>query len=224
MICLWRPWAPDRWHSNPWYTYWHNRNWQYWMYSIVLMTRWRKTLMVISPPKWSNFQKKLFPSLSLSLFLHIISFLFWVYVDFYFFEKTSEKKRSPDKKKFDKEIRKCPVNRAQGWGVLSPCSQNSHLRREYVHLDSVTRRVYFYESLVGGGLRPWGPSSVVFGYVYVLTNDMHLICTGVYACMYIGHVWNCKVWVGGRRGADSDSDCHESISVRRVRDLRLHWI
>ncbi len=26
-------------HNLSWYTYWHNRNWEHWVYSIVLMTR-----------------------------------------------------------------------------------------------------------------------------------------------------------------------------------------
>jgi hypothetical protein len=41
-----------------WYTYWHNRDWQNLVYSIDLMTRSRTTLMVLSPPKCSNFLKR----------------------------------------------------------------------------------------------------------------------------------------------------------------------
>ncbi len=37
---------------------WHNRDWQHWVYSIVLMTRSRTTIMVFSPPKWSTFLKQ----------------------------------------------------------------------------------------------------------------------------------------------------------------------
>ena len=47
-------------HNLSWYTYWHNHNrdWQHWVYSIVLMTRSRTTLMVFSPPKCLNFLKQ----------------------------------------------------------------------------------------------------------------------------------------------------------------------
>jgi hypothetical protein len=70
MRCLWMMWDPDRWQCNPQssYTYWHshtdthswnttwrNRDRQHWVYCIVLMSRSRTTLMVLSPPKCWNF-------------------------------------------------------------------------------------------------------------------------------------------------------------------------
>jgi hypothetical protein len=49
--------------------------------------------------------------------------------------------------------------------------------REYARLDSGTRRVYFYESLVGGGLHSSGLSSVVFGLsdIHTYTRTMYTI-------------------------------------------------
>jgi hypothetical protein len=73
MRCLWVLWVPDRWQCNPkssytyrhthtdvhsWYTSWHNRERQHWEYCIVLMTRSRTTLIVLSPPECSNFLKQ----------------------------------------------------------------------------------------------------------------------------------------------------------------------
>ena len=87
---------------------------------------------------------------------------------------------------------------------------------------------------------PPGPhqgAPVVFGYTYLHVKDVHLIYIGTYTYKYIEH--ESANWLGcaGRRATPidverhslrcgwghcrdtaSDSDCHESISVRRDRD------
>ena len=45
-------------------------------------------------------------------------------------------------------------------------------RRECVRLGSATRLIFFYTSLVGGGLRPSGPSSGSSGSVRVYIRVM----------------------------------------------------
>ena len=59
--------------------------------------------------------------------------------------------------------------------VGSLCVGNTTLMcrgRECARLGSATRCIFFYESLVGGGLRPSGPSSGSSGSVRVYIRDM----------------------------------------------------
>ena len=53
-------------------------------------------------------------------------------------------------------------------------------------LDSATRRVSFYSSLDGGGLRPSGPSSGSTGSVRMYTVSARERSTrNIYSCIYI---------------------------------------
>jgi hypothetical protein len=80
-----------------------------------------------------------------------------------------------------------------------------------VRLGSGTRRVSFYESLVGGGLRLSGSSSGSNGSVRVYRSDMRTLWSTV------GGV------EGGRRDAVSDSDWGEYLRTKG-RDPVLRWI
>jgi hypothetical protein len=103
-----------------------------------------------------------------------------------------------------------------------------YLGWECVRLDSTTRRVSFYASLSGGGLRPSGSSSgsTVGTRIYIRERERYTPNTYRYICTSVHRTRNCKlvgvgstsigalseVWVGGRR--DSGSDGHESIRPR----------
>jgi hypothetical protein len=78
--------------------------------------------------------------------------------------------------------------------------------RECARLGSATRRVSFYASLGGGGLRPSGTSSGSTGisvrkYISAMRTLLHRIYMGAYAHKYVGHeTANWWGW-GGLRSA-----------------------
>jgi hypothetical protein len=110
------------------------------------------------------------------------------------------------------------------------------------NVDSGTRHVSFYVSLGGGGLTSLRTiireHRLVLGYTYVHANTIHVIYIGAFVykshrtgnyklvevCISVQDVDRHTVggvgWgpIRGRRGTGSDSDCQESMSVRRVRD------
>ena len=114
------------------------------------------------------------------------------------------------------------------WGARHWCVTDWN---QCVGIGSGTRRVVFYVSLDGAGLRPSGPSSGSTGGVRMscdirvrehCTPDKCIFIYIVYRkrnCKLVGE-WRTSIrelsemWGGDRRDAGSGRDCHESTSAR----------
>ena len=129
-------------------------------------------------------------------------------------------------------------------------SINTKKKTLYVPLVQCERmgwgtRVVFYASLDGGGLRPSGPSSGSAG--DVRTYRGRRVCEhykpNIYRfiivyIVYYDRTRNCKLvgewrtsirelsemWGGDRRDADSDRDCHESISGYEIKLVHTNFL